>query len=292
MKSISKVFTGQTPKIIKCHFHQTLLQVKLYGFRFFSFFFRKLLSYYSKFRQVRRFSNSLLQGFYNSFFRLPKLTDLCHFGACHDDEGGFVLMDQRKYSGVKHLSTIILLVIGSLHSSVSVAQFLGSDYNYSSTTSPHVYTVGNQIITSNVGLNEINASAFRHFAKYYSFLPSANWVKTNDGFTVTSKDRNKIYYRIIFGRHGAMLYEMRYYSQLSVSKAVKVFLEHRFKDAIILGVPEITIGSKTYLALDIYVEGIEKIIQLSTFELKVIAQFGSAARPLETFLLLRGINIF
>jgi hypothetical protein len=190
------------------------------------------------------------------------------------------------------MSTIMVLVSVTLSSIIAEAQFLGSAYNYSSTASPHVYTVGNQVITSNVALNEINASAFRHFAKYYSFLPSANWVKTNDGFTVTSKDRNKIYYRIIFGRHGAMLYEMKYFKELSVSKAVRAFLEHRFKDAIILGMPEITIGSKTSLALDIYVEGMEKIIQLSNFELKVIAQFGSAARPLETLLLLRGINIF
>ena len=189
--------------------------------------------------------------------------------------------------------TIIVLAVGLLHSFATDAQFLGSDYNYYSAASGHVYTVGNQVITSNVGLNEINAAAFRHFSKNYSFLPSANWVKTDDGFTVTSRDRNRINYRIIFGRHGAMLYEMRYYNnQFSVSKAVRTFLEGRFKDAIILGIPEITIGSKTYLAVDLYVEGIEKIIQLSTFELKVIAQFGSAARPLETLLLLRGINFF
>jgi len=193
---------------------------------------------------------------------------------------------------MKSVSTIIVIAMGVLHSFLVNAQFLGSGYNYKSAASGHVYTVGDQVITSNVGLNEINAAAFRHFSKSYSFLPTANWVKTDDGFTVTSRDRNRINYRIIFGKHGAMLYEMRYYNGSSVSKAVMTFLEGRFKDAIILGIPEVSIGSKTYLAVDLYVDGIEKIIQLSSFELKVIAQFGSAAKPLEVLLLLRGINVF
>jgi hypothetical protein len=190
------------------------------------------------------------------------------------------------------MSTIILLTFSVLHHFVAEAQFMGTAYNYKSTASPHVYTVGNQVITSNVGLNEINAAAFRRFAKNYSFLPTANWVKSDDGFTVTSRDRNRILYRIIFGRHGAMLYEMRYYREAAASTAVKKFLEGRFKDVIILGLPEITVGSKTFMAVDLYAEGIEKIVQLSSYELKVIAQFGSAARPLETLLLLRGINFF
>lgn len=140
-------------------------------------------------------------------------------------------------------------------------------YSQPLTGQPAAYHFGgDETLTSNVPLNEINIHAFRHFRKRYPAVTGETWLKTEGGYTVSFKvgdQRNQVR----FDARGGFQYALKYYAGKDISSELSGLISRKFHGYDIDVVTEITNGEKTFYLVKI--ENRSSVKTLSVSEGKV-----------------------
>jgi len=138
--------------------------------------------------------------------------------------------------------------------------------------SPHVLPVsynfggGENAVTSNVPLNEINIHAFRHFRKRFPAISGETWIKVDNGYIVSFMEKSQRN-QARFDARGGFLYSLKYYSGKDISKDLSGLIKRKYPDYLIDVVTEITDGDKVFYLVKI--ENPSSVKTLSIAEGKV-----------------------
>lgn len=130
------------------------------------------------------------------------------------------------------------LIIALLAPALASAQdYHPAVYTYNESGSP---------ITSNVPLNEISSSAYRHFQKLFpAGTTNEYWYVSADGYQVSFMKDNH-HHQAFFDRHGAYRYSLLYYPGKEIPRVPGDLIKAKYPEYKIDVVTEITDGEKTF----------------------------------------------
>jgi hypothetical protein len=130
------------------------------------------------------------------------------------------------------MKACLTVLIGCSIALLAPALAFGQDYH------PAVY--------SNVPLNEISSSAYRHFQKLFPIgTTNEYWYASADGYQVSFQQSGH-QHQAFFDRHGAYRYSLLYYPGKEIPREPGDLVKAKYPEYKIDVVTEITDGLKTF----------------------------------------------
>jgi len=137
----------------------------------------------------------------------------------------------------------------------------------------YFYQCENNQVTSNVRLNEIGANVYRRFLRNFPFLKAELWIRTPLGFTVKATDERGVRYNLALDQKGILLWQLKYYEASAVPDSVRSLVRRYFNGGTLMSATEFNSGTSHVVGIDLYRDGMQKIIKISGDNMEVIAEF-------------------
>jgi len=158
------------------------------------------------------------------------------------------------------------LLFLSLLFSMAVSPYTTNGQNVHGLPVSYNFGGGDNVLSSNVPLNEINIHAFRHFRRRFPAVSGETWTKVEGGYIVSFVEHSQRN-QARFDSHGAFLYSLKYYTGDDVAGDLSGLIKRRYPDYLIDVVTEITDGEKVFFLVKI--ENSSSVKTLSVTEGKV-----------------------
>ena len=138
----------------------------------------------------------------------------------------------------------------------------------------YTYTVSDNIIASNVPLNEISARAFRHFSRHYSFAVSEKWIKVPHGEVVSFVQDSKNY-QVFYSKKGYFLYSFTYYPGANCSAELTKTIAGIYPGFQIINATELYDGNKTTYGITITNGEVNRSLEYRGERIKILAEYNT-----------------
>ena len=173
----------------------------------------------------------------------------------------------------QRVGNLVILGIFILCSLKSDGQAKNVNPPLTPSTPSYAYNYNGENFTSNVPMNEIKASAFRHFKKSFPYATNESWTKTDNGYAVVFGDANSISTHVYYDNGGDLLREMIYYEGKEIPDNLRKMVESTFPRYSIDMITELIEGKNTIYGIVIHSGNSMKILRVHNDFVEVFQEF-------------------